>query len=152
MTSVNGDSAILQKIDKMEQAVAQGLKQLDEKLALGLGAFRLIDDGLAAYRTRLLKSSGVSRQSQLVARIAERVHSDRELGFPHRKILDILLGHYDFSNENFTELNFSRLVREAHVGKNAAKGYLRILEEKGLVESRTDGYRKFFRIREQVQQ
>ena len=49
--------------------------------------------------------------------------------------------------DDFTEIHFSRLVREARIGENMAKSYLDLLLRKGYIEIRDDGYRKFYRIK-----
>ena len=84
--------------------------------------------------------------------MSERVRVDKELHHPHRKILDFLIGEYDPANKRFGESHFSRLVKEARLGKNMAKQYLSLLERKGYIEQRTDGYRKYFKIRSNVDQ
>ncbi len=74
------------------------------------------------------------------------------LQYPHRKILDFLTGEYDPANKRFKESHFSRLVKEARLGKNMAKEYLGLLERKGYIERRTDGYRKYFKIHSNLHQ
>ena len=65
---------------------------------------------------------------------------------------DFLLGQYDPAKKRFTESHFSRLVKEARVSKNMTKEYLGLLERKGYIEQRTDGYRQYFRIHSRVDQ
>ena len=99
---------------------------------------------MEAYRTRLLHENRFGRiRQELLARISV----DPDLRFPHRKLLDFLVGEYDYNKDQFEEVNFSRLVKECKVGKNKAQGYLSVLEQKGFVVRRDDGYRIFFRIR-----
>jgi len=76
----------------------------------------------------------------------EKIRNDKDLRFPHRKILEFLLGQYDFEKKEWREVNFSRIVREARIGKNKAKSYLTLLETKGYVEKREDGYKKWWRV------
>jgi hypothetical protein len=74
------------------------------------------------------------------------VANDRSLRFPQRKIIECLLLNYDYDSGLFRELHFNSVVKQAHVGKNAARDHLKHLEQSGYVHCRFDGYRKFFRI------
>lgn len=137
------DERILERLDQLERSLVDNLQILESRLAAAEPAMRLFDDGLNAYRTRLLHENRLGRiRQELLARISV----DGELGFPHRKILDFLVGEYDYSRDEFKEVNFSRLVRECRIAKNRAQGYLSLLEHKGFVVRRDDGYRMFFRI------
>ena len=128
----------------MERSLIEALRALDTRLESVQPVFQLLSDGLDAYRDRLLKEDQFSR---IRNHVFETVRADTELRFPHRKILDFLLGEYDYTKAEFKEVQFSRLVREARIGKNMANSYLSVLERKALVVRRSDGYRVFFRIR-----
>lgn len=139
---------ILSRLSKIEETLATGLRNVDEKLNTSRDSFQFFSDGLKAYKDRTLKELQISTTKSVLNNWAEKIRHDKDLRFPHRKILDCLLGRYDFESGEFKEVHFSRLVNEAHVGKNAAKGYLAVLEQKGYVRKRDDGYRVFFKIRE----
>lgn len=143
MNDVTGDSAVLERLERIERILTEGLTAMNTRLNSAAPVIGLFNDGLEAYRTRLLHENRLGRiRQELLARIS----TDRTLRFPHRKILDFLLGEYDYNREQFTEVTFSRLVRECRVGKNRAQGYLSLLEQKGFVVRRTDGYRIFFKL------
>ena len=109
--------------------------------------FGIFDNGVRVYTENLLKEAGGSRSKQVLEHWRSRIRDDKDLRFPHRKILQALMEEYDFSTGEFRPVHFSRLVREARVGKNMAKSYLSLLQEKGIVAMHDDGYRKWFRIR-----
>lgn len=71
-----------------------------------------------------------------------------ELGLKHhhKKILQYLWQQYDYEKGEYREVHFSALVKECKLGKNNAKSYLDELMDKGIVVSRSDGYRTFYRL------
>ena len=144
MIEISSDQEILQRVTKIENVLVDGLKRMQEQLDKAQPFFRFFDAGLSAYRNEIVKSNS----NQLVAQLSERIRNDRELRFPHRKLLDFLLGQFDYSKQQFKEIHFSQLVKEARVGKNAAKAYLEFLEQKGYILRRSDGYRLFCKIRQ----
>ncbi len=125
------------------------LERIENQLASGQPVFQLLSEGLNNYRDRFVTEGSTA---MLLASVSERVRTDRELHYPHRKILDFLIGQYDPEERSFRESHFSKLVKEARIGKNMAKQYLSLLERKGYIEQRTDGYRKYFKIRSNVDQ
>lgn len=139
---------ILSRLSRIEQRLLDGLRNVDEKLDSGKDSFQFFSDGLKAYKDRTLREVGPSGTQLVLNQWAAKIRKDKELRFPHRKILDVLLQHYDFEKQHFKELYFSKLVKEAHVGKHAAKGYLILLEQRGYVQKSDDGYRIFFKVRE----
>ena len=83
---------------------------------------------------------------QLVNEWSAKIRADSELRYPHRKLLDVLLLEFDATEGAFQGIHFSRLVKSARVGKNMAKRYLTLLEARGYVQKRSDGYRVFYAI------
>lgn len=136
---------MLERVTRIEQSVCEALKVIDAKI--GHDALMFFDESLRMYRERCLREAHMTASSAVIARLAEKVRQDRDLGFPHRKIMDVLLMQYDFQLADFKEVHFSRLVREARVGKSRARAYLSTLIGKGYVLERDDGYRKCFRPR-----
>ncbi|MDA2933576.1 hypothetical protein MYX82_04465 [Acidobacteria bacterium AH-259-D05] len=128
--SVDYTYEILQRVVRIEAALQQD-------------GFQFFNNALRSYKDNLLKETQIKG---LLNKYSERIRCDKDLRFPHRKILDFLLTQYDFSKNEFKEVHFSRLVREARLGKNKAKSYLSLLEQKGYVKQRNDGYRKLFSI------
>ena len=102
---------------------------------------------------RRLHSESVSapptEHDRVLSQWSARIRADKVLGYPHRKILDVLLGEYDPGKEAFRPICFSKLVQAARVGKNMAKGYLTLLEARGYIDRRSDGYRVFYALRQQ---
>lgn len=135
--------------DEVVRRVEEVLREaLPRELARHPG-LRLLADGVRAYRERLateFSRVGLSEQQAWW----QRIRDDPMIGYPHRKILDYLLGRYDERRGCFLEVTFSALVNGARVGKNRANGYLQVLVQKGLVAIRSDGYRKFVKIRSRV--
>ena len=134
----------LERISRIERALSAGMEQVDAQLETRQAVLSVLREGLRAYkglREPRVLSGKFHRQ------FSEVIRTDKELGFPHRKILDCLLGKYDPAKDDFTEIHFSRLVPEARIGKNMAKSYLDLLLRKGYIEIRDDGYRKFYRIK-----
>lgn len=139
---VDSAAQILLRLDRLEESLVGTLRDIQQRLSSGQEVIQVFSDGLQAYKKRCIGEV----HSGSHPRIIERIRQDRQLRFPHRKIVETLLSQYDFKEQGFTELHFSRLVREARVGKNRAKGYLSLLTEKGYVQRRDDGYRKFFKL------
>jgi hypothetical protein len=123
------------------------LKSIEEKLHWGEDTFHFFRDGLGAYRERFLKDTPVSQINSPISNLHNKLLHDKELRFPHRKIIEFLLQQYDFKTNNFEEVCFSDLVKGARIGKNMTNDYLALLEYKGYIQKRSDGYRKFFKIR-----
>ena len=141
------DSEILAAVNRIEVSVVKALQQIDKKLESGEAMFRLFDNGLRAYKESVLHDTKVSQKQILHHQYLEQIRTDKDVSFPHRKILEFLLTQYDFSTGLFREVHFSKLVKESRVGKNRAKCYLSLLENKGLICKREDGYRKLFNVR-----
>lgn len=127
--------------------MSEGFQQVDRKLETGTALFSVFNNGLQMFRQQALADASLTSSSHAVGRILNRARADH-LRFPHRKILDALLARFDYTSHSFQEANFSALVKEAHIGKNAAKEYLEFLEQKGYILRRSDGYRLFFKIRQ----
>lgn len=138
------ESEIFERVCKIENLLATGIEQLRKELDAGRESREFLDAGLKAYREKCLKEVGA--RPDPIAPIWARIRSDPEIRFPHRKILERLAARYDFQAKAFSEIHFSGLVKESRVGKNKAKEYLALLEAKGFIASRTDGYRKFYKI------
>jgi hypothetical protein len=139
--SVNVSSEVLDRISKIEVSLAEGFRNVEAKLSTGI--FEIVNDGLKTHRLNLLKDNNITKRIQWL----EKIRTDKDLRFPHKKILDFLLDQFDFTKNEFKGIQFSKLVKEAHVGKNMANNYLSLLEQKGYIEKRNDGYRTFFKIR-----
>lgn len=141
------NNEILQRVIGIENTLVEGLKQIEEKINLGQEGFQFFNDGLKAYKERNLKKLQISITDVSTMELSAKIRADKELKFPHKKILDFLLSQFDFNTSKFKEVHYSKLVRECHIGTNMANSYLSLLEKKGYLQVRDDGYRKFFKIR-----
>lgn len=142
-------SAVLTKISEFEQQFSDRLNRIEDRLRVGAETLSFLDDALRQYRDRCCDEQ--LRLQAAPYQLLARFSTDRELRFPHRKILEQLLRHFDFKHAQFREVQFSRLVKEARISKSGAKDYLSLLKAKNYVRSRNDGYRLFFRINEQLE-
>ena len=129
----------------LEKTITDRLKRIHEQLDIGAEGMCFLSDALSAYRDACLREAQLS-MDPVLAWLA-RMQKDKELRHPHRKILTCLLDQFDHQSGQFQEIHFSKLVKEAHVGKNAARSYLSLLEMKGYISARNDGYRTFLRMR-----
>jgi len=57
---------------------------------------------------------------------------------------------YKPQHQKYGESYFNEIVKNCKLGKNKAGKYLKLLEEKGLVHKRTDGYRVWYAISNDV--
>lgn len=122
------------------RAVSEQLTRIEEKLAAGGELFSFFSAALKAYRQNQLEIERTPHMA--LARFA----GDAELRFPHRKLLEALINLWDFEKATFGEIAYSKLVRKARVGKQAAREYLSLLLQKQYVEKRSDGYRIWYRL------
>ena len=88
--------------------------------------FRLLGKELTETGLDVLAQLGRQKLSLFV--VLRRVHhapsvlrSASVSGYPHSKILGVLSAQYDHTTSEFKALHFSRLVKEAKIGKNMAK-------------------------------
>jgi len=142
---------IIKRVEKMEEVLAGRFNQLEDKLTTSEDAFLLIQDGLEAYKKRCLKdiveAGGISKIHQW----REKVRTDEELKWPHKKILDFMIGQYDYQKKQFKEKAFNEIVTGAKIGKNMAKEYLHVLQQKGYVDHKNTGYRHLYQIRDKLE-
>lgn len=140
------NNEILQRVIRIENDLEQGLKNIEEKLNKGEESFLFFNDSLKAYKERIYKESSILKENMLIQELNEKFRKDKELRFPHRKILEFLLEQYDFIKCSFKEVQYSRLIKKCHIGTNKAKSYFDLLEQKEYIKIRKDGYRIFFRL------
>ena len=145
MRKNNSMEFILEKICSIESLVIQNKKMLDENLNINKKHELILSHGIVGYKEKFFGNENqreISEKEKLYAQIRQ----DKSLRHPHKKILEFLIEQYDYEKGVFREVNFSKIVKECKVGKNAAKGYLEFLVERGYINYRTDGYRKFYMI------
>ena len=75
-----------------------------------------------------------------------QIRHDLDLGYPHKKIMEYLIGIYDPIRKEHKPVNFSKLVKETKIGKNMAQGYLTFLLNKKYIKTWSDGYRTFYQL------
>jgi len=137
----------MERLSAVEQSVLSRLERIHVELSRASNAFSFLEDALQTYRERHL-----SRHTRLLASLFTRTMADSDLRWPHRKILDVLLAHFDYATGQFRQIHFSRLVKEARVGKQPAQGYLQLLATKGYIRCRAERNRKLYRINEHPNQ
>ena len=131
---------IERKLDELMDTQRRSLEMLNAQE-------QLTKFGLDGFRERIINEHRKRDAVGFREHLSEIILNDKELRHPHIKILNYLADQYDYSEGRFKEVHFSKIVSECRVGKNKAKGYLDLLVAKGLIESRSDGYRVFYRIK-----
>lgn len=127
MTEALGQETILDRLDRIEASMADigaALEVRDETDS----ALKVLADDLLGYRKQILAEAHLAEGESCEQRILDRLSRDVALRFPHRKIVETLLGQYDPSTGEFGALVFSRLVRDARASKSRAKSYLSELQ------------------------
>jgi len=147
MEKKENENKVLEKLGEIEVSLTTKFKNLEELIAPGKETFEFFRKGLASYKEQSIKEKVCEEKIPDFHKLHERTRQDRELRFPHRKIIELLAGAYDYQKGKFQELHFSKLVKDAKLGKNKAKEYLTFLIQKNYIEERTDGYRNFYRIK-----
>jgi len=137
---------ILERIKGLEAAISGQLEPFKQHKQELLDYGCLLKYGLQGYRDRILQSQKENRAFNPQAWTYEVMQKHPELRFPHRKILDFLSKLYHYEKKEFMEVNMSTLVRGCRLGKNRVKDYLKLLENKGLVRQRSDGYRVWYKV------
>ncbi|MBI2559248.1 hypothetical protein HYW20_08050 [Candidatus Woesearchaeota archaeon] len=81
-------------------------------------------------------------------KLFELYRNDSRLGYPHEKILKVLVNKYD--GHVFGFLNVNKIVKEARIGKNKTADYLTLLEELGYILSRRVGAKHLYKVNVRV--
>ena len=141
MTINHEKRELLERLDKLEDQLHKRLSDIQAGLEEKLWPLSITKRGLEAFKHDIIKETKAAHDPVLLwqARIAQ----DRDLTYSHRKIMDRLLDQYDPITDCFKPMQFGKLVKDARVGKGRTKGYLQVLEEKGMIKSWSDGYRRF---------
>ncbi len=132
----------------MEELLTEHLRRLENRLKGGEDAFLLIRDGLQSYKERCLKEIVNTGGDATIQKWREKARIDGDLKWPHRKILDFMIGQYDYQKKQFKEKAFNEIVSGSKIGKNMAKEYLDFLSQKGYLQKRETDYRHFYYIRD----
>ena len=136
---------IAENLEKLNCLIEEKITGLEKQLENGSATFQLFNDGLKSYKDRILKEAkGTSELSLILSGIRQKVWNDSELSYSHRRLMECLLNKFDFVTGKFQEVQFSKLVKECKIGKQTARICLELLERKGLIGIRSDGYRKYF--------
>ena len=81
----------LQRLSRIERALSAGMEQVEAQLETRQAVLSVLREGLRAYKgLREPRASG----RKFLQQFSEVIGTDKEPGFPHRKILDCLLGKY----------------------------------------------------------
>lgn len=148
MTINKNNQIVLERFDRLEDNVQKWLGDMQVGLEAKLLPLSIAERGLEAFKQDVITQTKAAHDPVLLwqAKIAQ----DRELTYSHRKIMDRLLDQYDPATDSFRPVQFSKLVKDAHIGKGRTKGYLEVLDKKGLIKTWSDGYRRFVAMRENV--
>lgn len=142
---------IIKRVEKMEEVLTGRFNQLEDKLETGEDTFLLIRDGLKGYKERCLKDIVDTGGTSTIHKWREKARTDESLKWPHKKILDFMIGQYDYQKKQFKEKAFNEIVAGAKIGKNMAKEYLHVLQQKGYVDHKDTGYRHLYQIRDKLE-
>ncbi len=131
-------------IINIENKLAEHGSMIKEALDILKEQKEFQDYGIAGIKAKLDQESKANKLYDIRKKILDKIGNDPEFRYPHIKILNCLVDHYDFQAKCFKELQFSQLVRLSKIGKNKAAEYLDLLIRKGLIGYRSDGYRKYY--------
>jgi len=124
----------------------QRIIRLERNLNDKLKGLEVFNKALEIHLKQHQENDQNSKLQNIQDKWHQKVRSDSELRYPHKKIMEKLIGNFDYSTREFKERTFSQLVKDARLGKNKASSYLADLENKGLIQQRSDGYRKLIKI------
>jgi len=142
--SAEAYSHLFEKMTNVENLMMKTTKMLRESLSTGKEHHLLIRHGIEGYRDRIIREFKLRENTYPKEKLYALVRQDKSLRYPHRKILSFLIEQYDYTEKRFCEVHFSRIVKECRIGKNNARQYFEFLLDKGLIETRSDGYRRFY--------
>jgi len=138
---------IFERVNQLEQVLLNRINRLEELISVGKEGFEFINGGLKVCRDAMLKESQINAPDGPIAIWNKRIQKDKDLRYPHKKIMEALLEQYDYQQSQFKKTHFSQLVKDAKIGKNKANEYLQMLKNKGYVEQEKTPYRTFFRLK-----
>ncbi|MFX1453071.1 MAG: hypothetical protein ACFFCM_19710 [Promethearchaeota archaeon] len=140
-------SNLYSKIESIKAILIKNAEMLKESLSIGREHQFLINHGIEGYKRKISNGFNSKERTLIKEKIFELIRKDNTLRHPHRKIMNFLIEQYDYGQDKFGEVHFSRIVKECRLGKNKAREYFEFLGEKGFLDTRTDGYRRFYRIK-----
>lgn len=140
-------SNLYSKIESIKVILIKNAEMLKESLSIGREHYFLINNGIEGYKRKISNGFNAKEKTLIKEKLFEMIRKDNTLRHPHRKIMNFLIEQYDYGQGKFREVHFSRIVKECRLGKNKAKEYLDLLVEKGVLETRSDGYRRFYWVR-----
>ena len=108
----------------------------------------LLNHGIEGFKEMVVEKFKKQSKENKINRLYSYFMHDKDLSHPHKKILCYLLDQYDYNKNSFSDIHFSKLVKDCKIGKNKAKEYLDLLADKGFVERTEDGYRVWYCISE----
>jgi predicted transcriptional regulator len=139
-------SALQLKVEGLEQAVSEGIREIRQSLCLYEEHRFLLDHGLQGLKAKIAKQTTRKLNTDPRNILYERMRLDKTLRHPHRKILDFLSGLYDELANAFKEVHYSEIVKKCRLAKNMANSYLRFLADKAYISRRDDGYRIWYKV------
>lgn len=127
---------------RLEEIVKTRFNNIEDRLEHAPAFFELFHSALENYGQQMMGRQRTGNNERDAA--LKRAWSDDDLQHAHQKIVHYLADQYDYRLQVFKPVHFSKLVREARVGKNLAKGYLTLLEKRGYIVRREDGNRVYY--------
>lgn len=132
------------KISKIEIMITKANETINKLLDIENEQSYFLNNGLNGIKNRLLTDSKIRPNSQNKGQFQPKFRNDKSLRYPHQKILEYLSNQYDYRQDKFLKVHFSKLVKECKIGKNKANEYLDLLVDKGYVKRQSDGYRVWY--------
>lgn len=147
MVQTKAQTTIEKRLGYLEQVLTTRLNTIEDKLEHAPAVLGFLNGVLTNYEQQFMgvRLQGIREREQWL----RRIYDDQGLRHPHQKILNFLANQYDYQVQQFRPVHFSKLVREAHIGKNVAREYLTYLEEKGYVVRRSNGNRVYYGLVQQ---
>ena len=133
-------------MDQLEKTIEERTKKLKENDDKENEINQLLKYGIEGYKKKILENYKTENSQNPENQTTIKIRNDPSIRFPHRKIIEYLQQQYDHDKQEFKESNFSTIVKKCRIGKNKAGEYLKLLQEKGYITKREDGYRKWYKI------
>lgn len=139
-----------EKIYQLEKSIYRIEKQILQIQELLEKEFELQQERNIIFRYGLegikhhFKEEHSNHKIDVRHRLFEIYRNNTKLGYPHSKILKVLMSKYD--GHAFGFMNFNQIVKEARIGKNKASEYLSLLEELGYILSKRAGKKHLYKI------
>ena len=99
----------------IEELVEKNTQLLRESISIRKEQQFIIDNGITGYNNKILNEYKLKEKACPKEQIYSVIRQDKSLRFPHRKILNYLTEQYDYHKSEFTEVHFSKIVKECRL-------------------------------------